>query len=71
METIDARGVTPVTTSGRAQSAPWGPGSEPTVIWLEPAPERSGKTLLVGPFGDSSPTELGTGDFGSPAWGSR
>ncbi len=71
METIDARGVTPVTTSGRAQSATWGPGSEPTMVWLEPATEGAGKTLLVGTLGDGSPTDLGTADFGSPAWGSR
>ncbi len=71
METIDARGVTPVTTSGRAQSATWGPSSEPTVLWLEPMTDGAGKTLLVKALGDSSPIELNTANYGSPAWGSR
>lgn len=70
-ESVDARGVSPITVSGRAQSPTWGPGDAPAVVWLEPATEGGGKTLWLKAFDDTSPIELNTAAYGPPAWGSR
>ncbi len=70
MESLDTRGVTPVTNSGKAQSPTWAPGTTRRVVWLEPAAEGGGKTLWSGPR-RRSPTELSTAAYGPPAWGSR
>ena len=71
LEGVDSRGVTPVTSTGSAQSPTWGPGDEPAVVWLEPAAEGAGLTLWGKALGDSSATQLDTGAYGAPAWGSR
>jgi hypothetical protein len=71
LDSVDSRGVSPVTVNGRAQSPTWGPGDEPAVVWLEPATEGAGKTLWGKELGDASPIELNTGAYGAPAWGSR
>jgi Tol biopolymer transport system component len=71
LESVDTRGVTPITDSGRAQSPTWGPGDEPTVVWLEPATEGGGKTLWLKALSDESAIELNTAAYGPPAWGSR
>ena len=70
LDNVDARGVSPITVSGRALSPTWGPGDEPAVVWLEPA-EGGGRTLWGKALGDADPVELNTGDYSAPAWGSR
>lgn len=70
-KSLDARGVAPITSSGRAQSPTWAPRDEPAAVWLEPATEGDGKTLWVKTLSDTSPTERNTGAYGPPAWGSR
>jgi Caspase domain len=71
LDSVDSRGVSPITVNGRAQSPTWGPGDDPGVVWLEPATEGAGKTLWGMELGDASPIELNTGGYGPPAWGSR
>ena len=70
-DSVDSRGVSPITDSGKAQSPTWGPGDEPAVVWLEPATEGDGLTLWGRSPTDTSPIELNTADYGPPAWGSR
>jgi hypothetical protein len=69
--TPGARGLTAITTDGRADSPAWAPGDDPRVIWLEPAGGDGKRTLWVKELGPSPPTELNTGVYGPPAWGSR
>jgi hypothetical protein len=67
---LEARGVTRISTDGNADSPAWAPGDEPRAIWLEPAGNGT-STLWLGKLGGSPPTELNTGTYGPPAWGSR
>jgi hypothetical protein len=71
LDSVDSPRITPITSTGRAQSPTWGPGDDPAVVWLEPAAEGSGLTLWGKALDESSATQLGTGVLGAPAWGSR
>jgi hypothetical protein len=71
LETLEARGARPITVSGKAASPAWGPGDQPTVVWLEPATGGNARSLRVTTLGDAPPTPLNTGTYGPPAWGSR
>jgi hypothetical protein len=71
LETLEARDVSAITVHGRAASATWGPGSQPTAVWLERAMAGAARSLWVTTVGDAHPTEVATGAYGPPAWGSR
>jgi hypothetical protein len=67
---LDARGVTRITTDGKADSPAWAPGDAREVIWVERSATGEA-TLWTKELGSGSPTELSTGAYGPPAWGSR
>jgi hypothetical protein len=71
LDSLEAPDAQPITVSGTATSPAWSPSSQPTVLWLEPAKEGAGKALWTANLDGAPPTEVNTGVYGPPAWGSR